>query len=328
MGELAFGKSFDMLKRGENHWAIDILHENVKLAGILTHASWLINMIKPIPFLPRDIQRFEKYSEEAVEERKKIVPAERDIMSHMLAAEPIYPDPEMERLLLVGDSKLAIIAGSDTTSTTLAFAFYHLAMDPSEAAKLREELSSVPMDERFSVHALQDLKHLNAFVMETLRLHPAVPGGVYRNTPPEGLLVGEHYIPGNVEILAPTWSIHRCECSSVNLATDFDLLTLTITAPKAYKLPTSFIPERWYSRPELIKTNPPVFLTFGGSSTYSCIGKNLAMMEMKTVIAKVVMRFDIRFAPGEDGKKLLEESKDVFITEIADLFLEFRDKTR
>ena len=326
MGELGLGKSFDMLKRGENHWAIDILHESVKPIGILAHASWLINMIKPVPFLPKDIQRFEKYSEDAVEERKQTIPAEPDIMSHMLAAEPIYPDPEMERLLLVGDSKLTIIAGSDTTSKTLAFAFYHLAKAPSEAAKLREELKSVAMDENFSAHAVQDLKHLNAFVMETLRLHPAVPGGVYRTTPPEGLQVGEHYIPGNVQILTPTWSLHRCECLSLRPTLEIALLTRLIKAPKAYELPTSFIPERWYSRPELIKTRAPVFLTFGGSSTYSCIGKNLAIMEMKTVIAKMVARFDIRFAPGEDGKKLLEDSKDVFITELADLFLEFRGK--
>jgi cytochrome P450 len=61
-------------------------------------------------------------------------------------------------------------------------------------------------------------------------------------------------------------------------------------------------------------------------STYSCIGNNLAIMEVKTVIAKLVMRCDIGFAPGEDGRKLLDESLDTFITEVKDLWLEFRER--
>jgi cytochrome P450 len=208
MGDLAFGKSFDMLKKGEHHWAIKIMLESVKPVGVLAHAPWLMNMLKPIPFMQGEVKRFEKFSEDAVEERKKIEPAEPDVMSHILAAEPIYSDPKLESLLLTGDSKLVIIAGSDTTSTTLAFAFYHPAKDPSEVAKLRDELSTMP---DFSVHALQGFKYLNGFVMETLRLHPPVPGGVFRTTPPEGLQVGDHYIPGNTQILTPTWSLHRCK---------------------------------------------------------------------------------------------------------------------
>lgn len=72
--------------------------------------------------------------------------------------------------------------------------------------------------------------------------------------------------------------------------------------------------------------HPAPFLTFGGTSAYSCVGKNLAMMEIKTVIAKLVTRFDVQFAPGEDGKKLLEESLDVFVTDLGDLFLQFSDR--
>ena len=47
-------------------------------------------------------------------------------------------------------------------------------------------------------------------------------------------------------------------------------------------------------------------------------------MNIRTVIARLVMRFDIVFASGEDGKTLLECSKDYFTTGCADLMLEFR----
>ena len=306
MGDLAFAKSFDMLKKGQHHWAIKLMQESLKPVGTLAHAPWIINLLKAIPGAGNPIKDFEKYSAEAMDERRKMDPSEPDIMSHILEAEPLYSDPQMQRLLMAGDSKLVIIAGSATTSSPLAFAFYQLAKDPSEVAKLRAELKNVPMADGFSCQALQDLHHLNGVVMETLRLHPAVPSFLHRLTPPEGITIGGRYIPGDTQIYAPPWSVQR--------------------SPKAYDLPQDFIPERWYSRPELIKFQPAPFLTFGGTSAYSCVGKNLAIMELRTVIAQLVMRFDVRFAPGEDGRKLLQESEDVFTTNMAPLYLEFLER--
>jgi len=44
-------------------------------------------------------------------------------------------------------------------------------------------------------------------------------------------------------------------------------------------------------------------------------------MELRAVIARLVMSFDIAFAPGEDGSKLLNESKDGFTMIVADMYL-------
>lgn len=56
---------------------------------------------------------------------------------------------------------------------------------------------------------------------------------------------------------------------------------------------------------------------------YSCVGKQLALMELRSVIALVVSQFDVRFADGEDGHRLLHESKDYFTITISDLDLVF-----
>jgi cytochrome P450 len=90
-------------------------------------------------------------------------------------------------------------------------------------------------------------------------------------------------------------------------------------ASKSYVQPLEFIPERWYSKPELIK-HKSAFIPFA-LGHWACIGKQLAYMELRTVIARLVMAFDIAFAPGEDGKKLLEESKDAFTMVVADMYL-------
>ena len=57
---------------------------------------------------------------------------------------------------------------------------------------------------------------------------------------------------------------------------------------------------------------------------YGCVGKQLALMEIRNVMARIVTEFDVRFAPGEDGTKLLEESHDTFTIALAPLQLVFK----
>lgn len=58
-----------------------------------------------------------------------------------------------------------------------------------------------------------------------------------------------------------------------------------------------------------------------------CIGKNLAMMEMRLVTAHVLTRFDVSLAPGEDGYRLLNESHDHFTVTLAPLDLVFTPRS-
>jgi cytochrome P450 len=96
-------------------------------------------------------------------------------------------------------------------------------------------------------------------------------------------------------------------------------LLTSLIAPKSYVQPLEFIPERWYSKPELVK-NQSAFIPFA-LGHWACIGKQLAYIELRTVIVRLVMAFDIGFAPGEDGRKLLEESNDAFTMVVADMYL-------
>ena len=46
-------------------------------------------------------------------------------------------------------------------------------------------------------------------------------------------------------------------------------------------------------------------------------------MELRNVVARIVTEFNIKFAPGEDGSALMEESKDTFTMEWALMELGF-----
>lgn len=78
-----------------------------------------------------------------------------------------------------------------------------------------------------------------------------------------------------------------------------------------------FIPERWTSRPDLVK-DKRAFAPFS-LGPFNCIGKNLALMEVRTVLSRLFYEFDISFAPNEDGRSLVEDSKEHFTLSLADM---------
>ncbi len=99
---------------------------------------------------------------------------------------------------------------------------------------------------------------------------------------------------------------------------------LTIAAPRAFVQPNDFVPERWTTEPDLI-LNKNAFFPFS-MGKFGCIGKQLALNELRTVICKMVLEFDVALASGEDGSKLLTESMDVFTMSNAELRLVWTER--
>ncbi|KAL8964359.1 MAG: hypothetical protein Q9183_004505 [Haloplaca sp. 2 TL-2023] len=207
---------------------------------------------------------------------------------------------------------------------TLVFAFYHLARNPLFLSTLQEELDT--LDPNPEMQHLQELPYLNGVINETMRLHPAVPTGGLRQTPPEGAVIAGRFVPGDTVICAPRYSLSRLET--------------------CFEQPHDFIPERWSTRPDLIKDKAPFApfalgkpsLSSPPSLTlvlkrpilipytrirespsindvvgrYYCIGKNLAYMEMRSVLALLARRYDIIFPEGETGADVERDMVDQF----------------
>jgi cytochrome P450 len=86
------------------------------------------------------------------------------------------------------DARLIIIAGSDTTAATIANAFYFIAKYPAVFKKLQHVVDAAfpGGDADFDYSTASSLPFLEGIINETLRLKPAVPGGLMRMTPAEG----------------------------------------------------------------------------------------------------------------------------------------------
>lgn len=62
------------------------------------------------------------------------------------------------------------------------------------------------------------------------------------------------------------------------------------------------------------------------SGPYGCIGKNLALMEVRTVTAQILDRFDVSFGKDEDGSKVMADTIDHFTLGLAPLMIKFDER--
>jgi cytochrome P450 len=196
------------------------------------------------------IYKFLKFCSDELAWRVENVNSEGDITGWILKAYKDFKNPA-EDPMLQGDTRLIVVAGSDTTAATMSYLFYHLAKDPEQARLLREELRPLTKGDWKDVD-IKNAPRLNGAINEALRLHPPVPSGVERLVPPEGAQYGNVRLPPNTQFWMPQYTIARDE--------DY------------YENASEFVPERWYSKPEMIK-HKNAFAPFSLGPA-GCIGKN------------------------------------------------------
>jgi cytochrome P450 len=118
------------------------------------------------------------------------------------------PQTKSDTLKLHGDGYLVIVAGSDTTASTITHLLFYLACNKPLTQKLQAQLDKL---DELNDERLRDVELLDACISETLRLRPAVPAGVQRETPKEGMYIGDRYIPGNTIVKVPMYTLFRGE---------------------------------------------------------------------------------------------------------------------
>ncbi|KAI0775560.1 cytochrome P450 [Trametes elegans] len=165
-----------------------------------------------------------------------------------------------------------VAAGIDTTGDGLCFLMHHLSLPAGQAvqARLHAELAahpSAPVDE---------LPYLDAVVKEGLRVFSPIPMGFPRVVPAGGRAVDRVRLPAGTVVSCQPHSLHR-------LDTD------------VFPLPEEFVPERWLKEEGAAERNQLFFAFAAGGR--GCIGKNLALLEMKLLLKEVYATYRTRVAP-------------------------------
>jgi cytochrome P450 len=143
-----------------------------------------------------------------------------------------------------------LLAGHETTATSVAWAVERLVRHPGKLARLVAEIDANDGDE-----------YMQAVISETLRVRPVVPMVVRVLQAP--LTVGGRELPAGTRVVPSIY--------------------LTNRNPKVYEAPSEFMPERFLERP------PETFswIPFGGGIR-RCIGASFATLEMKLILQTVL----------------------------------------
>jgi hypothetical protein len=64
------------------------------------------------------------------------------------------------------------------------------------------------------------------------------------------------------------------------------------------------------------------------AGAYSCPGKTLAQLSLRTSLSMIALSFDVSFAPGETGEAFDNEMLDTFTVTLPPLQLQFNQRSR
>ncbi|TMW62719.1 hypothetical protein Poli38472_005337 [Pythium oligandrum] len=173
-----------------------------------------------------------------------------------------------------------LIAGRDTTAQALSWFFVNLTKHPHVAEKIRDELKNV-LPELYegkidspSMEQAHQLTYLEAALKESMRIRPSIPMTI-KSAAEDAVLCDGTFIEKGSRVSMPIFAMGRMT---------------QLWGPDA----DEFNPERWIdpTTGKLIQVSPYKYLAFNAGPR-TCMGMNLALLEMKIVAASVMSRFEI-----------------------------------
>ncbi|KDN68524.1 putative cytochrome P450 [Colletotrichum sublineola] len=185
------------------------------------------------------------------------------------------------------NASVVIIAGSETTATLLSGVTYLLLKNPDKVRKVvREVRAAFGREEEIDFTSVNGLTYMLACLDEALRMYPPIPMGLPRSVPEGGATISGEFVPEKTTVSIHHWAMYRNE--------------------KNFKNPFKFHPERFLGDPEYASDRREAFQPFH-IGPRACLGRNLAYVEMRIILAKLLWNFDLALA--EDSEEWMEAQK-------------------
>ncbi|GMH16735.1 hypothetical protein Nepgr_018576 [Nepenthes gracilis] len=166
-----------------------------------------------------------------------------------------------------------IMAGRDTTSAAMTWLFYSLTRNRAEEQKLVSEVEATPFFS--SYEALKGMKYLHACLLESMRLFPPVAWDSKHAADDDVLPDGTRIKKGNRVTYFP-YGMGRME---------------TLWGENRFR----FEPDRWFEGTgdsKLLKAVSPFVFPVFQAGPRVCLGKEMALVQMKYVTASILRRFE------------------------------------
>lgn len=164
-----------------------------------------------------------------------------------------------------------LLAGHETTATTLSWAWYLLTLHPDALLRIQEEVDEVAAGRPLTAEDVPSLRYTRAVIDETLRLYPVV-ANIMRKAAADETLPGGFPVRAGATVLMSPWVMHRHR--------------------RYWREPDSFRPERFLG--DETKGLPRyAYMPFGGGPRI-CIGASFALLEAVLILATYAQRLSLR----------------------------------
>lgn len=281
MGDLTFGEPLKLLEGSDyNPWVSSVFgYVKLVLLNVVIRAWKLDGFVRwLIPQKVLDEQRnHARYASDRVQKRLATKTDRPDIWTYVLkhSEDEEHKGKGLQPTEMLSNGGLFMLAGTETTATSLSGLTFMLLKDPPRMARLVKEIRSAfsTLDE-LTLNELPKLPYLNACIEEGLRIYPPVPVLLPRNVPREGAMIGGKWVSGGTTVGISQFAAYH--------------------SPTNFKDPDSFAPERWMPEGESKygSDRKAAFQPFSVGPR-NCVGKNLAYHEMRLILASVLLNFDI-----------------------------------
>ncbi|KAK3349747.1 isotrichodermin C-15 hydroxylase [Lasiosphaeria hispida] len=262
IGDLTFGEPFGCLENSQMHPWIRFIFANLKgmMYGqiISTMGIFGAALKMLVPKRLREqVLQHAAYSRDKVDRRLERRTSRPDFMAYII--KHVGKEGGLSANELLANAQILIMAGSETSATLLAGASYFLMRNPDKRRKLEQEVrSAFTRESEISFASVCKLPYTLAVLHEAMRMHPPVPAGIHRFTPDGGAEIDGKWVAGGADVVVHQWAAYRNE----RYAGD----------------------------------NRDAFQPFGVGPR-SCIGRGLAYMESRLVLARLVWNFDMELMP-------------------------------
>lgn len=222
----------------------------------------------------RAMRVFEKTVLDMLDARRESGEHPHDLMSMLLDAVDSETGEGLSHLQIRNEMLSYLIAGHETSATTLMWTCYLLSLHPEVARRLDDELARELGGRPPTFESLERLVYLEQVIHESLRLYP--PAYMLTREVASEDRIGGYTIPAKSWILLSAYVSHRRH--------DF------------WENPEGFDPDRFTPEHEAERHAYAYFPFFAGP--HKCIGQGLAMMEMKLVLARLRQRCRLDLLAG------------------------------
>jgi cytochrome P450 len=209
---------------------------------------------------------------QVIDRRRRDTATSTDALGMLMQARDAQSGQSMQDGQLVDEILTLIVAGHETTASTLNWAWYLISQHPEVEQRLSDELDTLTTG--FEFGDLPRFLYTRQIIDETMRLYPA--GWVITRKALGDDRLGEYFVPAGTEIYIAPYFIQR--------------------HPDLWEEPDRFNPDRF--RPENSRHRHRLATIPFSAGPRNCIGEHFARMEMQIHLMTIARCLQLRYVPS------------------------------